>query len=123
MARGSGDEGGARPAGRNPERALLDLLGLSARARAVVSGTEGVRNAVREGKVHRVLLAADAAPGQQAKLTPLLEARKIPYHVILSRDALGAAIGRAPVSALGLSNAELARRVAALIAALPSPQD
>jgi len=100
-----------------PPRALLDLLGLSTRAGALVSGTNAVRAAVREGTVRQVILAADAAEGQRGKLIPLLDARRIPYYIGFSREELGAATGRAPVSAVGLTNAQLAARARSLLAA------
>jgi ribosomal protein L7Ae-like RNA K-turn-binding protein len=100
-------------------RRLLELLGLAARAGAVVTGTDAVRRAVREGEISRVFLAADAAPGQVGKLTPLLEARQVPFHSLSTRNVLGGAVGRAPVSALGLTNRNFARRAGELIAARP----
>jgi uncharacterized protein len=107
----------------DPERAVLDLLGLAARAGSVVVGIDRVRKAVRDGKVRRVILASDAAEGQVGKLVPLLEARRVPYHHRFDQARLGAALGRDPVSAVGISNVSLERRVAELIAALPSSQD
>lgn len=111
------DAGEAAP--RPPARALADLLGLAWRARAVQAGTDAVRRAVREGAVHGVLLAADSSPTQRQKLVPLLEARGVPYREGLPRDALGAALGRGPVSAVALTNENFARRAAELAAALP----
>jgi len=116
MTHASGAAGG--PAGPSPARSVLNLLGLAARARALASGTDAVRDAVRAGKVHRVILASDAAAAQQQKLIPLLAARRVPYHIVLSRDELGHALGRNPVSAVGLLDASLARRVAELVSAL-----
>ena len=104
-------------------RSVLDLLGLAARARALVAGTDSVRQAARSGEVHRVLLAADAAAAQRDKLVPLLQARAVPFHLVSTRAELGAAIGRGPVSAVGLTNQQFARRVGELVAALPSLQD
>jgi ribosomal protein L7Ae-like RNA K-turn-binding protein len=109
--------------GRSPERQLLDLMGLAARAGRIISGTDAVRKGVREGEVVLVLLAADASATQHAKLVPLLEARKVRYHLLLSREQLGAAIGRGPVSAIGLADANFARRARALISAFPVPQE
>jgi ribosomal protein L7Ae-like RNA K-turn-binding protein len=103
-------------------RDLLDLFGLSARAGALVSGTNAVRAAVREGSVRRVILASDAADGQRGKLIPLLDARRIPYYIGFTREELGAATGRAPVSAVGLTNPQLAERAGELQAALPSTE-
>jgi ribosomal protein L7Ae-like RNA K-turn-binding protein len=108
--------------GRSPQRQLLSLLGLASRAGRVVSGTDSVRQGVRDGDVGLVLLAADASPTQHAKLIPLLEARQVRSHRLLSRDELGAAIGRGPVAAVGLTDPNFTRRARALIAAFPVSQ-
>jgi ribosomal protein L7Ae-like RNA K-turn-binding protein len=108
---------------RSPQRQLLDLLGLAARAGRVVSGTDAVRQAVREGQVTLVILAADASPTQRAKLTPLLEARQVKHYSLLSREQLGGAIGRGPVSALGVADANFARRARVLLAESSASQE
>ena len=118
--RGAGTPSRPAPA---PERALLDLLGLAARARGLVHGTDMTRRAVREGGVHAVLLAADTSPTQRQKLVPLLEARGITFRVCLTRASLGGALGRGEVSAVGITNENFARRAAELAAALEHPQD
>ncbi len=105
------------------ERRLLDLLGLAARAGALVTGTDAVRQSVREGEVHGVLLAADASAAQRGKLLPLLQARGVPSRLLFSRQRFGAAIGRGPVSAIGIRNDGFARRLAELADALPTSQD
>lgn len=107
---------GSTPPGNPDARAVLDIVGLSTRAGALVSGTQAVRAAVREGTVHQVILAGDAAEGQRRKLIPLLDARRIPYFIGYTQEELGAAIGRAPVSAVGISNAKLAARARDLLA-------
>ncbi|HET6231842.1 MAG TPA: ribosomal L7Ae/L30e/S12e/Gadd45 family protein [Longimicrobiaceae bacterium] len=103
-----------------PERALLDLLGLAARARALASGTDAARQAVRDGEVRCVIVAADASPTQAKKLVPLMEARGVRFFTCLSRESIGAATGRGPVSAVGITNDSFARRAAELAAALSS---
>ena len=105
------------------ERRILELLGLAARAGSVVSGTGAVRAAVREKKLRRVLLAVDAAPGQRGKLVPLLDAVGIPYHVQFDQVELGAAIGRAPVSAVGVAGDGFAQRLGELVADLSPRRD
>jgi len=118
---GNAGDGPARPA-PPPERALLDLLGLAARARAVVHGTGATRQGVRDGEVAGVLIAADSSPTQTKKLVPLLEARGVPYAACLTRAEIGAAMGQGPVSALGIKDRNFARRALDLAAALRTPQ-
>jgi ribosomal protein L7Ae-like RNA K-turn-binding protein len=86
-------------------------------------GTDAVRGGIRKGEVFLALLAADGSPTQQRKLIPLLEARGIPYRVLFTRERLGAAAGRAPVSAVGITGQSFARRAAELADALTSPQE
>jgi len=112
----------ARPA-PPPERALLDLLGLAARARAVVHGTGATRQGVRDGEVAGVLIAADSSPTQTKKLVPLLEARGVPFAACLTRAEIGAAMGQGPVTALGIKERNFARRALDLAASLRSPRE
>jgi ribosomal protein L7Ae-like RNA K-turn-binding protein len=91
------------------------MLGLAARAGAVIPGTERVREAARSGTLHLVLVAADLSDNSRDKLLPLLESRQVPYAVLASRDALGGAVGRAPLSALGITERKLASRVKELL--------
>lgn len=93
------------------EARALGLLGLAARARAAVPGTERVRDAARRGVVEFVVLAADASENSRGKLLPLLTRLEIPHETRFERSRLGAAVGRAPVSAVGLTDASLAARL------------
>lgn len=95
--------------------ALLRMLGLAARAGAVVPGTERVREAARSGSLHFALVASDLSDNSRDKLLPLLDARQIPYAIVSDRDALGGAVGRAPLSALGITEKKLAARVVELL--------
>ena len=123
MAAVPDNEDSGAPRRSTSARAVLDLLGLSTRAGAVSFGTDAVRSAAREGEVHQVLLAKDAAEGQQGKLIPLLDARRIPYYIGFSRKELGDATGRAPVSAVGLTNPKLAKRIGELLKQIPLLED
>ena len=106
-----------------PERALLSLLGLAARARALAMGTDMVRGAARDGKVAAAVLAGDASPTQARKLVPLLQARGIPFAVFSNQADLGAAVGKGPVSAIGITDPGFARRAMELAAVPSPPQD
>ncbi len=97
----------------------MRLLGLAARAGAIVPGTERVREAARGRRLRLVLIAADASANAKEKLLPLLDRRGIEYVVAASRDALGAAVGRSPLSAVGVTDAAFADRLKALIEAEP----
>ncbi len=94
---------------------LLHLLGLAARAGAVVPGTERVREAARSGRLRLALVAGDASANAREKLIPLLESREVPHAIIGSRAGLGAAVGRAPLSAVGVTDASLAARLRGMV--------
>jgi ribosomal protein L7Ae-like RNA K-turn-binding protein len=91
------------------------MLGLAARAGAVIPGTERVREAARSGSLHFVLVASDLSDNSRDKLLPLLESRQVPYAIVSDRNALGGAVGRAPLSALGITERKLAARVKEII--------
>ena len=101
---------------QNPDAAIR-LLGLAARAGTVVPGTAQVRQAVRAGRVRFAVVAADASANSREKLLPLLAARRVRFAVAFDREALGRAVGRAPLSAVGLTDERLAARVAELLSA------
>lgn len=87
------------------------MIGLAARAGTVLPGTERVREAARSGILEFALIAADASENSRNKLVPLLDARHIAYAVAGEREALGAAVGKAPISALGITDRKFASRV------------
>jgi ribosomal protein L7Ae-like RNA K-turn-binding protein len=94
-----------------PDDRVLRMLGLAARAGAVVPGTGRVREAVRGGSVLLVVLAADASQNSRDKLLPLLDARGVNWISGYDRDTLGQAVGRPPLSAVGVTDARMAARV------------
>lgn len=101
----------------------LTLAGFAARAGQVVTGTERVRAAIREGSAPLVLLAADASPTQMAKLVPLLGARAVPHHSVATRERLGRAVGKPPLSAIALLDPALARRCGELLSGAGSEEN
>jgi ribosomal protein L7Ae-like RNA K-turn-binding protein len=95
--------------------AVPGIIGLAARAGALIQGTERVREAVRGGKVKFVVVAADASDNAKDKLVPLLEASGVPFVEGHDRTSLGMAIGKAPVSAVGVTDREFASRIRAVV--------
>ena len=97
-----------------PDRAL-GMLGMATRAGAIVPGTERVREAARAGTLRLAVLATDASENSRGKLLPLLAARGISHVTQYDRVALGAAVGRGPLSAVGVLDAGLADRLHTLL--------
>jgi ribosomal protein L7Ae-like RNA K-turn-binding protein len=95
----------------------LGLLGMATRAGAAVPGTDRVREAARAGTLRLAVLATDASDNSRGKLLPLLAARGISHVMRYDRVALGAAVGRGPLSAVGVLDAGLADRLQTLLRA------
>jgi ribosomal protein L7Ae-like RNA K-turn-binding protein len=93
------------------------MLGLAARAGALAMGTEQVREAARAGKLRLAIVATDASENSREKLIPLLAARGISHVIRFDRSELGAAVGRGPLSAVGILDGKLADRLRTLMSA------
>jgi ribosomal protein L7Ae-like RNA K-turn-binding protein len=93
----------------------LGLLGMATRAGVVVPGTGRVREAARAGTLRLAVLATDASDNSRGKLLPLLAGRGISHVIQYDRVALGAAVGRGPLSAVGVLDAGLADRLQTLL--------
>jgi ribosomal protein L7Ae-like RNA K-turn-binding protein len=93
----------------------LSMLGMATRAGAVVPGTDRVREAARAGTLRLAVMAADASENSRGKLLPLLEARGLSHVIRYERSELGAAVGRGPLSAVGVTDGALAARLLALL--------
>lgn len=99
-----------------PPDAVLRLLGLAARAGAILPGTERVREAARSGDARLVIVAGDASGNTRDKLIPLLLARGVPHALAYDRALLGEAVGRAPLGAVAVLDASFAARLEQLLA-------
>ncbi len=95
--------------------AVLRLLGLAARAGAILPGTERVREAARAGDARLVVVAGDASGNTRDKLIPLLQARRVPYALACDRARLGEAVGRAPLGAVAVVDPSFAARLRQLL--------
>ena len=91
---------------------VFRLLGLARRAGGVAPGTDAVRRAIREGEARLILIAEDASSVQVEKVRTTLHDRAIPQARLGDRDALGAAVGLGPLSAVAVTHAGLADRLA-----------
>lgn len=89
----------------------LRLVGLARRAGAVAPGTEAVRRAIREGEAQLILMASDASSVQLDKIRKTLKEKPIPQLYLGNRNALGEAVGLAPLSAVAITAGPLAKRL------------
>ncbi len=89
-------------------RNLTALVGLGLRARSVVVGTEGVRAALKRGRVFLVVVAEDHSRRTVDKVVRL--ARGLGVRTVLGPPAaeLGRLSGRGSVQAIGVTDPNLA---------------
>lgn len=102
---------------RMREAELLRFLGIAARAGAIVSGSDRVRQAARDGELRFAIIAADASHHRRDRLTPLLSGLGVPHIVAFDRERIGYAVGRAPLGAVGVTEVTFAERLALLAGA------
>ena len=91
----------------------LVLLGMARRAGALAYGTGSTRRALKEGRARLILFAQDASETQRDKVMKLLRHGTTPRATLGTREALGLAVGSAPVSAVAVTDNEFAKELVA----------
>lgn len=91
------------------------MLGLAQRARKVITGEELVVKAVRQGGVHLVIIAGDAAANTRKKLTDKCTSYGVPYETYGNRDQLGHALGKEQRVVVGVTDAGFAAKLTQLL--------
>lgn len=89
---------------------LLEALGLTRRAGHLAVGTRAVLEAGDQGDLRLTVVAGDAGENALGRLSRVLDG-SIPSVRAADRRALGEALGRGPVVALGVTEPGLARKV------------
>jgi ribosomal protein L7Ae-like RNA K-turn-binding protein len=72
---------------------------------------DAVRTALQAGKCYLVVVASDAGPRAEEKVTRLARGKGLPVIVGPVADELGRVLGRPPVQAVGVSDRALASGV------------
>lgn len=99
---------------------VLGLLGLGVRGGRAVVGVELVRDAAKRGKLALAVIAPDASRHSLAKVTPLLEAKRVRIIEGPAATRLGAAVGRESTAAVGVVDRNLARGILAIVDGAPA---
>lgn len=100
-----------RSAVPDASKALLNGLGLAARAGRVRVGYDGVRRAIRNGEARVVIIAGDAPAPVRRRLERILNGEGTSHKIVLDGDSLGAALGRPRVVAVAVTERSLGRRI------------
>lgn len=98
----------------------LALLGLARRAGALAYGTGSTRRALKEGRARLILFAQDASDTQREKVMKLLRHGTTPRATLGTREALGSAVGSAPVSAVAVTDRGFAKELLARLGVKPA---
>ncbi len=96
---------------RPRESEALGLLGLARRAGAVVVGVDATRRSLGSGEVRLVVVADDASESQYKKVRNLIRSRGVPVRRVSARDVLGRALGRSPLSVVGVTAGSFAMQL------------
>ncbi len=97
----------------------LALLGMARRAGALAYGTGSTRRALKEGRARLILFAQDASERQRDKVMKLLSHGTTPRATLGTREALGMAVGSAPVSAVAVTDDQFAKELVARLVVEP----
>ncbi|GGG22108.1 50S ribosomal protein L7ae [Lysinibacillus alkalisoli] len=97
------------------EQAVLNLLGIAARARKVTSGEELVVKDIRSGHAKIVILSEDASHNTTKKITDKCKYYNVEYHVFSNRYDLGHATGKEARVALAIKDKGFAQKLSSLL--------
>lgn len=92
------------------EQAILNLLGIAASARQVVSGEEQVVKEVRGRSAKLVILSTDASKNTQKKLRDKCNSFNVELREFSTREALGTATGRETRVSLAIMDRGFAKK-------------
>ena len=94
---------------------ISGYLGLAARSRKAESGEFSVEKAVKTGRAKLVIIAGDASDNTKKKFHSLCEYHSVPCFELLTREALGHAIGREFRASCAVTDRNLSEAVIRLI--------
>jgi ribosomal protein L7Ae-like RNA K-turn-binding protein len=94
------------------EKKFLALLGLAQKAGKVVSGEAAVQNAVKTGKAGLIIIATDASQNTKKMYNDMSAYYNIAIYSGLSKEQMGAAIGKIHRVALAVTDAGFGKLLA-----------
>lgn len=94
---------------------ILQLLGLAARARKIITGEELTIREIRAGKAYLVIISEDASFNTMKKITDKCNTYNVEKHVFGTREMLGHAIGKESRVVLALTDAGFSSKMSGLL--------
>ncbi|MBN2221139.1 MAG: ribosomal L7Ae/L30e/S12e/Gadd45 family protein [Vallitaleaceae bacterium] len=89
----------------------LNMIGLCMKAGMLKSGELPVEMAIKEGKVHLVIVAEDASDNTKKKFTNMCTFREIPLVMMFTKEEIGKAIGKEIRATIGIVDENFARSI------------
>ena len=97
-----------------PNKKLISMIGLSKQAGKVLSGELACTKAIQTNSAMLVLVAEDASANTKKKFSNSTAFYKIPLAFLLTKDTLGAAIGKEYVAVIAITDENLAKKIGQL---------
>jgi hypothetical protein len=96
---------------RQREKIAL-LLGLAQKAGQLISGHARLTQALQRGEILLLLFAADISPERKAEYEQLCRPHQLKPYLLFTKAELGTFLGKAVRSAVGITDARLAKVLA-----------
>lgn len=90
---------------------VLSLLGIAAKAGNVASGEFSTEKAVKEGKAHLVIVAADASDNTKKRFSDMCTYYNCRYFEYSDKEMLGHCIGKEFRASAAIKNEGLANEI------------
>jgi len=91
------------------EQKIINLLGMGRKSSQVVSGSNAVITALRQGaELGVVLMTQDISPQIAGKIAALAERQQVDFSRLLSKDLLGQILGKGERSVVAVARGSLA---------------
>lgn len=97
---------------------FLNFLGLTRKSGSITAGGNLTETAVKHGKVRLLILASDASEGTSKKFRSMAESFGVELIEAGVMDELGSAIGKGPISVLGVTDDRMSKKLKELCNAM-----
>lgn len=90
---------------------FLNFLGLTRKSGSLTAGGNLTETAVKHGKVRLLILATDASELTHKKFRSMAENFQVELIETAVMDELGSAIGKGPISVIGVTDARMSKKL------------
>lgn len=90
---------------------VLSMLGIAAKARAVVSGEFSTERAIKSGKASMVIVSEEASENTKKMFTNMTDFYQVPLFFYGTKEELGRCIGKEFRASLAITDENLAKAI------------